>query len=153
MIAAMSMMKQCPPPLYACRGQKQGRGSHAVVLQYAKADGRMNLFSWMNLIDVQIGVSVKPVEKMKISLDYQNFSLARKKDAWYYSNEKKMRWDSTGASGSSLADEIDLVWRYQIHPRIDLMAGCAAFFPGDFVKATGSDDNAYWAFGQIMIKI
>jgi hypothetical protein len=115
--------------------------------------GRMNLFSWMNLVDVQIGVSVKPVEKMKISLDYHNFSLAQKKDAWYYSNEKKMRWDPTGASGSSLGDEIDLIWQYQIHPRIDLMAGCAAFFPGDFVRATGSHDNAYWAFGQFRIKI
>ncbi|MCF8143000.1 MAG: alginate export family protein [Deltaproteobacteria bacterium] len=115
--------------------------------------GRMNLFSWMNLMDIQVGVSVKPVEKMKISLDYHNFSLAQKKDAWYYCTGKKMRWDPTGASGSDLGNEIDLVWQYQIHPRIGLMAGCAAFFPGDFVEATGSDDNAYWAFGQIMIKI
>jgi len=115
--------------------------------------GRMNLFSWMNLMDVQVGVSIKPMEKMKISLDYHNFSLAQKKDAWYYCTGKKMRWDPTGSSGSSLGDEIDLVWQYQIHPRIGLMAGCAAFFPGDFVEATGSYANAYWAFGQLMIKI
>ncbi len=120
----------------------------AVDLYY----GRMNLFSWMNLVDVHTGVSIKPVEGMKLSLDYHNFSLAQKKDAWYYSNGKKMRWDPTGNSGSGLGNEIDLIWRHQIHPRIQLMAGCAAFFPGEFVKATGSHDNAYWAFGQLTIK-
>ena len=114
--------------------------------------GRMNLVSWMNLIDAQVGVSVKPLKGMKLSLDYHNFSLAQKKDAWYYSTGKKMRSDPTGASGSDLGDEIDLMWWYDIHPRVNLMAGCAMFFPGGFVKATGTHDNAYWAFGQIAIK-
>jgi hypothetical protein len=114
--------------------------------------GRMNLVSWMNLIDAQVGVSVRPFKGMKLSLDYHNLSLAQKKDAWYYSTGKKMRSDPTGASGSDLGDEIDLMWWYDIHPRVNLMAGCAVFFPGDFVKATGTHDNAYWAFGQIAIK-
>jgi hypothetical protein len=102
---------------------------------------------------VQVGVSIKPMEKPEISLDYHKFNLARKRAAWYYCTGKKMRWAPSGASGSDLGDEIDLVWRYRIHPRIGLMAGCAAFFPGNFVKATGSSDNVYRAFGQIMINI
>ena len=115
--------------------------------------GRMNLFSWMNLIDLKLGVSVKPMKRMKLSLDYHHFNLAQKKDAWYYCTGKKMRWDPAGESGSDLGDEIDLIWKYHIHRRVTLMAGCAAFFPGDFVKATGSHENAYWGFGQIEIKI
>jgi len=115
--------------------------------------GRMNLFSWMNLLDFQVGVSVKPIKGMKLSLDYHHFNLAQKKDAWYYGTGKKMRWDPTGESGSDLGDEIDLIWKYRVHRRITLMAGCAAFFPGDFIKATGTHENAYWAFGQIEIKI
>ena len=38
-------------------------------------------------------------------------------------------------------------------PRIGLMAGCAGFYPGEFVEKTGSHEDAYWAFGQIEIKI
>ncbi|VBB45461.1 conserved hypothetical protein [uncultured Desulfatiglans sp.] len=115
--------------------------------------GRMNLFSWMNLVDLQVGVGVKPAEKMKLSLDYHHFRLAEDRDAWYYCTGKKMRWDPTGSSGSELGDEIDLIWKYQVCPRIGLMAGCAGFYPGEFVEKTGSHEDAYWAFGQIEIKI
>ena len=111
--------------------------------------GRMNLFSWMNLIDLQLGISVQPVKRMKLSLDCHHFNLAQKRDAWYFGTGKKMQWDPTGESGSDLGNEIDLIWKYHIDPRVTLMAGCAAFFPGDFVKKTGSHENAYWGFGQI----
>ena len=115
--------------------------------------GRMNFFSWMNLVDVQVGASVKPMKKMKLSLDYHHFTLAQKKDAWYYCNGKKMRWDPTGESGSDLGDEIDLIWKYHVHRYITLMAGCAAFFPGDFIKKTGTHENAYWAFSQVEFRL
>ena len=115
--------------------------------------GRMNLFSWMNLIDMEVSGSVKPMKGMKLSLAYHHFNLAQAKDAWYYCTGKKMRWDPTGASGTDLGDEIDLIWKYEFHPRLIFMAGCSAFFPGHFIEATGPAGNAYWAFGQIEIKI
>lgn len=111
--------------------------------------GRMNFFSWMNLVDWEIGISVKPLKGMKVELDYHRFRLAQAKDAWYFCNGKKMRWDPSGASGRDLGQEIDLIWKYRVHRHITLMAGCAWFFPGDFIKATGTHDDARWAFGQI----
>ncbi len=115
--------------------------------------GRMNLFSWMNLVDVQVGVSVKPIKPMKLSLDFHRFQLAQARDAWYYCTGKKMRWDPTGASGRDLGDEIDLIWKYRAHRHVTLMAGCCAFFPGNFIQSTGPAGNAYWAFGQVEFKI
>jgi len=61
--------------------------------------GRMNLFSWMNLVDLQVGVSVKPVQSMKFSLDFHRFQLAQAKDAWYYSTQKKDALGSYGRIG------------------------------------------------------
>lgn len=115
--------------------------------------GRMNLFSWMNLVDMRFGVSVKPLKAMKLSLDFHRFKLAQAKDAWYYSTGKKMRWDPTGASGKDLGDEIDLIWKFHVHQNITLMAGCCAFFPGHFIQVTGPSGNAYWAFGQVEFKV
>lgn len=115
--------------------------------------GRMNLFSWMNLVDMQVGVSIKPLKLMKFYLDFHRFKLAGAKDAWYYSTGKKMRWDPTGASGRDLGDEIDLIWKYDVCRHVTLMAGCCAFFPGYFIQTTGPAENAYWAFGQVEFKI
>lgn len=114
--------------------------------------GRMNLFSWMNLIDIQMGVSVKPIRKMKLSLEFHRFKLAQAKDAWYYCTGKKMRWDPTGKSGRNLGYEIDLIWKYEVHRYMTLMAGCCAFFPGQFIEMTGASENAYWAFGQVLLR-
>lgn len=115
--------------------------------------GRMNLFAWMNLVDWQAGLSVTPVNGMKVGLDYHRFRLAEKKDAWYYANGKKMRRDKLGKAGSELGEEIDLICKYKLTPRLELMAGYGIFFPGTFIETTGSHETAQWFFTQIQLCI
>jgi hypothetical protein len=115
--------------------------------------GRMNLFSWMNLVDWQTGLSITPVKGVNVSLDYHWFRLAEKKDAWYYCNGKKMRWDKRGASGSTLGEELDLICKYRVNTWLELMAGYGIFFPGAFVENTGTHENAQWFFTQLQLNI
>lgn len=111
--------------------------------------GRMNMFAWMNLEDYQATVSVKPCRNAKIALDYHFFRLASDKDAWYYCSGKAQRRDTSGASGSGLGQEIDLTARWQMNRNMELQAGVSHFFPGSFVRNTGSDGGATWAFMQV----
>ncbi|HUW34972.1 MAG TPA: alginate export family protein [Planctomycetota bacterium] len=123
--------------------------------------GRMNFLAWMNLIDYQLGASIRPVNKLQLSADYHVFALAQKKDAWYYCNCKPQRRDKTGAAGDNIGQEIDLVAKYDVPmgnspiasaiKKIELMAGYSYFVPGDFVKATGSAGDANWMFFQTML--
>ncbi|WP_207678602.1 alginate export family protein [Desulfonema magnum] len=116
----------------------------------AKYYGRMNLFSGSNLTNWQTSIAVKLYKGFSICVDYHWFRLAEKKDAWYYCNNKVMRKDETGDSGSDLGEELDMVCKYKINSHLKLMAGYACFFPGYFVENTGTAEDAHWAFTQVI---
>ena len=113
--------------------------------------GRMNLFTWMNLVDWQTGLSLEPMPGVRVCLDYHRFRLAEKRDAWYFCNGKQMRRDETGSSGSNLGGEVDLICKYKVNRHVEIMAGYGHFFPGTFVKKTGTHKDAQWAFTQLLL--
>lgn len=111
--------------------------------------GRMNLCSWMNIEDYQLTFSVQPTEKLKLWIDYHYLDLDKAADAWYYASRQVQRQDATGNSGTELGHEIDLMAKWQATKNIEIMAGYAHFFAGDFIKNTpGGSDDADWAFIQ-----
>jgi len=114
--------------------------------------GRMNLFAWMNLQDYQTSLSLEPGEKLDVRLDWHYFRLDKARDAWYYCNSRPQRWDPTGAAGSDLGHEIDLVVKYKCSRCLNLQAGYAHFFPGLFIQRTGPSPDADWAFVQGMLR-
>ena len=111
--------------------------------------GRMNLFSWMNIQDYQASFSVKPIKKLKVSLDYHCFRLAQSRDGWYYCSGNPQARDRTGSSGSSLGHEIDLIAKYALSNHLELMCGYGHFWPSTFVENNWHRrDNADWLFVQ-----
>jgi len=110
--------------------------------------GRMNLFSWMNLHDVQLALSNKPLPFLKANLDYHLFFLADNKDAWYYSTGQQQRRDMDGESGSFVGHEVDLVMTLKATSHAQLQAGYGLFIPGEFVRNTGKEKLAHWGFIQ-----
>lgn len=77
-----------------------------------KMFGRINLFHWMNLKDVQINLEVKPKKWLYLKAGYHHFWLAQRKDAWYL-NPKEYR-DATGNSGNKVGRELDLVGKLSL---------------------------------------
>lgn len=114
--------------------------------------GRMNLFSWKNLHDYQASLSIKPTKKVGISLDWHFFRLDKARDAWYDCNGRPQRHDPTGAAGTELGHEIDLMAKYKYCEHLDLQAGYAHFFPGSFIRRTGPSPDADWVFFQLMYR-
>jgi len=85
--------------------------------------------------------------KLSFRCEYHYFTLDQKKDAWYYPG-KAQRRDETGASGRELGHEIDLTFHYKAAHWFDFRGGYCLFFPGDFIRKTGPDPDASWAFLQ-----
>jgi len=110
--------------------------------------GRMNFLPWMNLHDYQLSLSVKPIKKAKLSLDYHIFRLDKAKDAWYWRNDRPARQDTTGKAGRDLGQELDLILNYKHSKHWEFMAGYCHFFPGTFIKRTGPSPDADWFFFQ-----
>ena len=110
--------------------------------------GRMNLFAWMNLHDLQLALSGSPLKFMKVSADYHLFLLADKHDAWYYANGSAQRRDPGGASGALVGHEVDLVVDIKATKHTRFQIGYGLFIPGAFVRNTGPHDRAQWGFLQ-----
>lgn len=111
--------------------------------------GRMNLFAWANLHDLQLALSGKALKTVKVALDYHLFALAEERDAWYYANGKRQAHDPGGASGKVVGHEVDLVAGIKATRYTRLQVGYGVFVPGDTARNTGSDDPAHWGFMQM----
>jgi len=108
--------------------------------------GRMNLFHWMNLKDLQFNVEVRPARWFYVKLELHKFKLAERKDAWYLN--KKLYRDTTGTSGDNVGKEIDIVATCTLPRGNKLMAGVGHFRPDKFAKKLASSKNATWCFVQ-----
>jgi len=109
--------------------------------------GWMNLFSWRNIENWQFSLSFTPLSRLKCVFDYHLFRLAQEKDAWY-STGPVYRRDEEGKSGRDMGKEIDVTIYCSVTNNIDLRAGYAHFFPGDFVRKTGPHGGADWIHFQ-----
>jgi len=116
----------------------------------AKYYGRMNMFFWSNLQDIQLDVTVRPLRKLQILLSYHYLLLTSETDGWYGTNGKIQKhtdntpWrDSAANHGRELGQEIDIVVHSSIIPFTKIQAGYGHFFPGDFVvgNAKTSDEK------------
>ena len=112
--------------------------------------GWMNIFAWRNLQDYQMTVSAKATDAIDVLLDYHFFPLDKARDAWYYGNGRPQRHDPTGAAGTELGHEIDLIVKYKWSDHYRLRAGYSHFFPGDFIRRTGPSPAADWVYVQCM---
>lgn len=109
--------------------------------------GWMNMFFWSNIREYRIDTELSPTDELSFRCEYHYFTLDQKKDAWYYPG-KAQRRDETGASGRELGHEIDLTFHYKAAHWFDLRGGYCLFFPGEFIRKTGPDPDASWAFLQ-----
>ena len=108
--------------------------------------GRMNLFHWMNLKDLQFNVELTPAKWLYVKMEVHKFNLAERKDAWYH-NQQLYR-DPTGTSGDDVGKEFDIVATCKLPRGNTLMAGFGHFRPDEFAKKLASSKNANWCFVQ-----
>src|SRR5712692_5605222 len=113
--------------------------------------GFMDLFSWQNLHNPELSLKAKPCKQVGLEADLHGFWLADTNDAWYRANGVTKVRPITPASrnaDSYVGAETDLVITYQPVKFLTLVAGYSHFFAGDYLKATGSSDDADFGYVQ-----
>lgn len=115
--------------------------------------GYDDLFYRQNLQEALVSLSAWPVpDKVRAEIAYHAFWLASDQDAWYRVGGSPRRRDVTGSSGNELGDEIDVTldWKLDIHQAVQFTY--AHFFHGNYVSATGPNDDSEVFYLQYQFK-
>jgi hypothetical protein len=119
--------------------------------------GMMDLQGWSNMKGFAVGASWQPTTNLNLDLSYHDFSLYDDTDGWYGAGGGINKIggtpmiEPTGASGSHIGSELDLVAKLKASDSIQIEGGVAVFLPGRFVKSFigGSDANGTFGYFQV----
>jgi hypothetical protein len=75
-------------------------------------------------------------------LQYHHFWLAESRDALYNAGGVPYRIDPTGAAGTDVGNEIDLVVNFHLTRYSDILVSYNKLFGGNFVEATAGPNGA-----------
>jgi hypothetical protein len=117
--------------------------------------GIMDLFSWQNMQDVHVSVSVQPFKTLNAEVGYYAHWLANNNDAWYRANGlvavRPLNATAENASPYQ-GSELDAILTWSPRKYFQLQGGYAHFFAGNYLKDTGAHDDANFGYVQMLIK-
>lgn len=118
--------------------------------------GYMDRQALSNMKSFAVGATWKPRKDMSFEATYHSFSLYNDSDSWYGAGgtQNGAFIDPAGASGSSIGNEIDFVWKWTMDKSQSLEAGFGIFDGGSFVdNVLGfSADQSFWGYAQYGFK-
>jgi hypothetical protein len=99
--------------------------------------GFLDYVGRQNIHDFTVQGYVYPANWLTLGLQYHVFRLDSPKDALYNAFGRPVRQDRTGAAGSNVGEEIDVLCNAHLTDRQDVFVTYSYFFPGAFIRATG----------------
>lgn len=140
---------------WASGGANPGNGRHGTFNQLLpwthRYFGYMDLVGRQNIQDLNLLCAFSPTEKSNFTLGYHIFHLASARDALYNATGTPIRVSPTGAAGTYVGQELDLIYQIVVNARADVLFGYSHFFAGTFVKRTnpvGVSGNADFYYSQ-----
>jgi hypothetical protein len=106
-------------------------------------------FTWQNMISPKVRLEIRPIDKLRIDSSYGAYWLASPRDAWVAAGRR----DPSGQSGDFVGQEVDVRFRYQLDPRIELEVGYAHFFPGEFARRSGPSAHSDFFYVQTTFQL
>jgi hypothetical protein len=104
--------------------------------------GWIDLVARQNIHDVNAHLYLYPTPWMMVWFQYHHFRLAESRDALYNAAGAAYRRDPTGAAGTDVGNEIDLVINFHLTKHSDLMLGYSKLWGGGFLDATSGPNAA-----------
>ncbi len=98
--------------------------------------GFMDIVGRQNIEDLNFQLTVAPWKPIELLLWWHIFHLDQAQDALYDPGGAIVRQDPTGAAGTDVGQELDLLLRWTITPRAEVQFGYSHLFPGDFLRNT-----------------
>ena len=114
--------------------------------------GLLDFFRWENVRNPEISATFSPTEKFRFTPQADFFWLQSKFDSWYNSSGTAVRSKTGGDRGYFVGTEFSLRLFYDFNKDLKIESGYAHFFPGGYVKDSGTDDDADWFYSQCAFK-
>jgi hypothetical protein len=108
--------------------------------------GYADFFSWQNVHNPELTFTFQPTSKFSVKIDYHLFWAANTHDAWYRANGVTQVRPINAKADSFEGSELDLTLKYKVNKNLTLQTGYSHFFAGDYLKATGANDDADFAY-------
>lgn len=109
--------------------------------------GYMDFVSLQNINNYRLQLNVFPHQRLELAADTHFIFLDSSKDSLYAANQTVKRATAAGA-GTHVGNEIDLLAKFQATKSVEILAGYSHLFAGEFLKDTGADDDADFAYIQ-----
>lgn len=116
--------------------------------------GWMDLVGRQNIHDVNAHLYLYPAPWMTVCTQYHRFWLAESRDALYNPGGVPYRRDPTGAAGSHVGDEVDLIVNFHLTKYSDILVSYNKLFGGRFLEQTAGPttsadaESLYFIFQQ-----
>ena len=96
--------------------------------------GEQDIVGFRNLKILKAGLGLRPLDSLRVSLDYLDFRLASLRDGLYQTSFRRRIAPPPGGAGTDpVGSELDLLLLYQLSPAVDLRFSVSRFFAGPFV--------------------
>ena len=112
--------------------------------------GYEDYFGWRNLKSPYAGASLSRGRHF-VQLKGHLFSLDQAKGRWKDAGGNLMGFDATGASGTKVGKEIDLLYRYAWKEKAAVEGGLSRFAPDEFAKKKRGSDASPWGYVQLTV--
>ncbi|MGH9371200.1 MAG: alginate export family protein [Vicinamibacterales bacterium] len=96
--------------------------------------GLADQVGWKNIHHLRAGFELTPLSGLPITTNYHSWWLASRRDALYAAGSAVLARINDGATSSHVGHELDFQIARPITPQIQLAAGYAHIFTGDFLK-------------------
>jgi len=99
-------------------------------------NGLSDQIGFQNLKEFRTGVRFLLSRNWALATEYNNWYLASATDALYDTAPSIIARDPTGKSGTHVGQEVDLQMSYRLSRQLEIGAGIAHLFPGEFLRRT-----------------
>ena len=111
--------------------------------------GWMDLIGRQNIRDFNIRLTMSPHKKVKWIVWWHLFHLDQARDALYNPLSVPIRRDPTGAAGTYVGQELDMLVKLQLRQRTSLTFGYCRLFGGSFLANTGGIGGQDFYFSEL----
>jgi len=99
--------------------------------------GYLDLVARQNIQDLNVQFVAYPTNWIYLLLQYHNFHLAQARSPLFGAGGGLERVDPTGAAGTNVGNELDLLVNFHLTAHQDILIGYSKLFAGSYIAKTG----------------
>jgi hypothetical protein len=114
--------------------------------------GVTDQFGWQNIVAGRAGLTLEPHRRWAVTAQYLDFWLASATDSLYNTSGGSIVRDTTGKSGTHVAEEFDVYTWFELDSHLNFGVGVGHVMPGAFLANTTKGPTYTYPYFAINFK-